>query len=82
MARANHIIFGNLRAEMARRQLSIVEIANYLGVTRDTLGYKLSGKRPINLDEALRIARHFFPEYDVYYLFEELVPDDSPKQTA
>lgn len=76
MARANNIVFENLRAEMARKQLSISEMAKYLNVTRDTLGYKLSGKRPINLDEALRIARKFFPERDVYYLFRELIPED------
>lgn len=74
MARSNNIVFENLRAEMARKQLSILEISNFLGITRDTLGYKLSGKRPINLDEALRIAREFFPEHDIYYLFKELVP--------
>lgn len=72
----------NLRAEMARKQLSIADIANYLGITRDTLGYKLSRKRQINLDEALRIARKFFPERDVYYLFKELISDDEPEQTA
>ncbi len=67
---------------MARKQLSIADIANYLGITRDTLGYKLSRKRQINLDEALRIARKFFPERDVYYLFKELISDDEPEQTA
>lgn len=74
MARANGIAFANLRAEMARKQLSIKEIADYLGVTRDTLGNKLSRKRQINLDEALTISRKFFPDKDIYYLFNELIP--------
>lgn len=74
MAKANKIAFENLRAEMARKQLSITELANFLGIARDTLGYKLSGKRPLNLNEALCIAKVFFPEHDVYYLFKELVP--------
>ena len=78
MARTNNIAFENLRAEMARKQLSITEMSNFLGMTRDTLGYKLSRKRPINLDEALCIAEKFFPEHDVYYLFHELVPQDRP----
>lgn len=82
MARGNNIAFENLRAEMARKNLSISEIADYLGITRDTLGYKFSRRRQINLDEALRIARKFFPEKDVYYLFKELIPDDEDKQTA
>lgn len=78
MARTNNIMFENLRAEMARKQLTIVKMASCLGITRDTLGYKLAGKRCINLDEALRIAREFFPEHDVYYLFKELLPENKP----
>lgn len=74
MAKANNIAFENLRAEMARKQLSITELANALGITRDTLGYKLSRKRPINLDEAMYISKEFFPEYDLFYLFKELIP--------
>ena len=38
MARANSIAFENLRAEMARKQLSIAQIAETLGITRETLG--------------------------------------------
>lgn len=76
MAKANTIAYENLRAEMAHKQLSISEMAAYLGISRDTLAYKLSGKRAINLDEALRIARKFFPEHDVYYLFKELNHDE------
>lgn len=82
MARMNNIKFENLRAEMARKRITIAEMADYIGVTRDTLGSKLSGKRPINLDEALRIARKFFPEYDVYYLFKELIEEEQPSKTA
>lgn len=81
MARMNNIIFENLRAEMARKRVTISEMAEYLQINRDTLGNKLARKRPINLDEALRIARKFFPEHDVYYLFKELV-DDEPQKTA
>lgn len=76
MAKTNNVAFENLRAEMGRKQLTIAKMADYLGITRDTLGNKLSRKRPINLDEALRIARKFFPNTDVYYLFKELVPKD------
>lgn len=72
MARENKIMFKNLRAEMARNGLNITIMAKELGMTRDTLSYKLAGKRAINLDEAMRIARTFFPEHDVYYLFQEL----------
>lgn len=76
MARKSNIIFENLRAEMARKNVTILMMAKEIGITRDTLGAKLSGKRPINLDEALIISRKFFPEHDVYYLFKELINDD------
>lgn len=79
MARGSKIAFENLRAEMARKDLSIAEMARYLGITRGTLSSKFSRKSSINLDEALRIARRFFPESDVYYLFEELVPEEPKK---
>lgn len=77
MAGNNSIAFKNLRAEMARKKVTITEIANELGIARETLGSKFSRKRPINLDEALHITRTFFPECDVYYLFEELIPSDT-----
>lgn len=73
MARVNNILFENLRAEMARKNLTITEIAKKIGVSRDTLGNKFSGKRSINLDEALFIVEEFFPEHDVYYIFKELL---------
>ena len=41
MARENKIMFKNLRAEMARNGLNITIMAKELGMTRDTLSYKL-----------------------------------------
>ncbi|WP_291637956.1 helix-turn-helix transcriptional regulator [Clostridium sp.] len=70
--RSNNIMFENLRAEMARKQITIKGIAKEIGVNRDTLGNKLSGKRPLHLDEALLMNRIFFPEKDVVYLFKEI----------
>lgn len=58
MAAAN-IIFPNLRAEMARRNLSIQDVAKAIKTGRDTAGAKLSGKRPIHLDEAITITDTF-----------------------
>lgn len=65
---------------MARKQLTITDIAQELGIARETLGYKLSRKRSINLDEALKISKKFFPECDLYYLFKELLPDNAPER--
>lgn len=72
MARVNNIAFENLRAEMARKQITIKEMSEFLGVSRDTLANKLARKRQINLDEALSLARYFFPNLTLNYLFAEL----------
>lgn len=80
MAKINNIAFENLRVEMARKCLTIKEISGFLGISRDTLACKLSRKRSINLDEALRIAKYFFPECDIYYLFKELVEIDNSRE--
>ena len=62
--------YPNLRAEMARADISIQDIANVIGTARDTVGAKLSRKRSLTLDEAFEIANMFFPDKDVQYLFE------------
>lgn len=70
MAKSNNI-FVNLRAEMARQNVTITAIAKAIGVSRDTAGKKLAQKAPIQLDEAFIIKDTFFPEKDVGYLFME-----------
>ena len=82
MAKMNGVAFENLRVEMARKNITITKIAEFLGVTRDTAGNKLARKGPIYLDEALRIARNFFPGCDVYYLFQELVPKENQSKAG
>lgn len=64
-----NIAFPNLRAEMARKNLTISIMSEQMGKNRDTLSRKLSKKSPIYLDEAVDIAARFFPEHDVAYLF-------------
>lgn len=77
MARQNNIMFSNLRAEMARKQITIQEIAKAIGVGRDTASQKLSGKTPITLTEAFKIEELYFPDSDVRYLFAELLDTQS-----
>lgn len=74
--RSSKIMFANLRAEMARNQISIKDIAKNIGVNRDTMGRKLSGKSPIYLNEAFKIREEFFPEKEIPFLFEELCTED------
>lgn len=72
VARPSNIIFSNLRAEMARQQITIQGIASVLGVGRDAASQKLSGKTPITLAEAFQIEKQCFPDSDIRYLFSEL----------
>lgn len=72
--RTSNIMFSNLRAEMARKQITIKKIAELLDINRDTAGRKLAGKAPLYLSEALLINKELFPNKNVTYLFKEIVP--------
>ena len=76
------IMFSELRAEMARKKITIKQLADKVGVNRDTMGGKLSGKRPLFLNEAFIINRAFFPDKDVIKLFNELYEDDGHKEVG
>lgn len=69
---SSSIIFENLRAEMARKNLTITQMARECGYTRETLARKLSGKSPLFLDDAFKITKKYFNDLDVSYLFNEL----------
>ncbi|KOF57934.1 hypothetical protein AGR56_08980 [Clostridium sp. DMHC 10] len=64
---------------MARNEITIKELADKIGVNRDTMSGKLSGKRPLYLDEAFAINRTFFPNKDIRYLFNEICKDNLNK---
>lgn len=68
---ASNIIYPNLRAEMARKKISIQDISKAIQSGRDTAGAKLAGKRPLHYDEATAIAETFFPDIDIRYLFKK-----------
>ena len=70
MAR-NRIIYDNLRAEMARKNIVICDMSKQIGMNRDTLSRKLAGKAPLYLDEVFRIQKMFFPDVDIMNLFNK-----------
>lgn len=74
----HNIIYENLRAEMARKNISIQDMSKEINLARTTLGNKLSGKSPIGLNEACNIKNAFFPGLNISYLFKEA---DSATQT-
>lgn len=71
MTYPNNIKYPTLRAEMARQNLTIRDMAAAIGTNRDTAGRKLSGKSPLNLDEAFKIANTYFPGMNVEQLFSQ-----------
>lgn len=80
--RVNNIAFDNLRAEMGRKNIGIVDIAKAMGFNRDTLARKLSRKSPLYLSEAFAIQQTFFPEADMRYLFSELMDYPPTRQNS
>lgn len=79
--RASNIAYPNLRAEMSRINLGIVEMADGMKCNRDTLARKLSKRSPLFLDEAFNIQMTFFPDMNVKYLFEDEALTDSESVT-
>ena len=67
----NHVIYENLRVEMARKNLAIIDIAHKIGMNRETLSRKLSGRSALSLNEAFDIQIKCFPDMDIRILFKE-----------
>lgn len=63
-------MYCNLRAEMARKGLTIRDLAKTLGVRYATVCDKLNGKYKFYYDEAKKIKDTHFPECDIEYLFD------------
>lgn len=49
-------VTAEIRAEMARRRVTITTLADEIGMSRAALARKLRGDRPVTLHEAERIA--------------------------
>lgn len=50
-------MFCNLNAEMARKGVTITNLAKQLGITPTTLSMKLNGKSELSLRQAFQIKR-------------------------
>lgn len=70
-------MFPNIRAEMARKNLTMSDIAKGLKVNKRTLGNKLSGKTEFTWSEICRIKKSFFPTCSVEYLFSNECQDSA-----
>lgn len=62
-------MFPNLEAEMARKKMTQVKLAEILKITPTTLSFKLNGKSTLSLKECVEIKRKVFPDKTLDYLF-------------
>lgn len=61
--------YKNLKAEMARADISNEQVSEFLGIHRNSLYKKLNGGK-FYTDEAFKIRNKFFPKLDLSYLFK------------
>lgn len=70
------ILLCNLKAEMARRSISILDIAKEIGRTDRSVREKISGRTQFSMPEAAMVRDKFFPGYSLEYLFTNEQSDD------
>lgn len=63
----------NVKAELARQNLSVVDLSNKTGIRYQTLVEKLNGKYPMTLDEAKKIKAALGVDLSMEELFERSV---------
>lgn len=64
------IKYPNLRAEMAWAGITLCSLAGMLGMDRNRLSRKLSGRTSLSLEEAIRIRDAICSRLSVEELFE------------
>lgn len=64
-------MYGNLRAELARKGMGVSDIAKAIGTTERTAKNKLSGKSEFSLFETIKIRDAIFPGWSVEVLFSD-----------
>lgn len=69
----------NLQKALEEKSITYSQVAAALGYTRyATISDKIKGKTSFNFDEAVKIKKTFFPEYELEFLFA----NESNLQTA
>ena len=62
-------MYSNLRAEMARKNLSVKDIATVIQRTEKTARDKISGKRDFTYNETCKIRDAYFPLSSIEEIF-------------
>ena len=63
-------MFPNLRAEIARKNLTMAEVAKAIGLTATHFSLKMNGKYPFTLDEAFAIKKFLNTKLSIDVLFQ------------
>lgn len=64
-------MFSNLSAEMARRHMTIKDLAKITGIKYESLKNKISGATEFKRSEMFLIKKKAFPSHTIDYLFGE-----------
>lgn len=60
----------NLYAEMKKNQVTQVQIAQTLGLSKQTVCAKMTGKQAFTIDEVIKIRDNYFPDQSIDYLIK------------
>lgn len=61
----------NLKAEMAKKDITIEEISKLLGIHRNSVANKINGDSSFSVEEAFKIQEQYFPKLALNYLFKK-----------
>lgn len=61
----------NLEKVRKEKKVTLVDMADLLGVRYQTISDKIEGKSDFKFGEALLIQEKFFPEYEIKFLFSK-----------
>lgn len=63
-------MYRNLFNAMKQKNITSTQIAELLGVRLATVSDKINGKSRFYFEEAMKIKKVFFPEFEIEYLFD------------
>lgn len=62
--------YPNLKAEMARHNISLQSLADTIGRTKRCISKRLAGESPFTVEEAIKIQEQLFKGCSIQYLFK------------
>lgn len=54
----NNLASNNIRAELARRNISASQAAGVLGISKQAFSNRMTNKKPFNIEELEKLANH------------------------